>query len=83
MPDDAIVIKIKSSDMNKHMKIVVIGGRGLIGTKLVNNLRQYGHEVVAASRSSGINTGPAFLERKRRPTQGDYGRPCALLWHRG
>src|SRR5215472_5693215 len=42
--------------MNKHMKIVVIGGSGLIGTKLVNNLRQYGHEVVAASRSSGINT---------------------------
>src|SRR6516165_2505470 len=42
--------------MNKHMKIVVVGGRGLIGTKLVNNLRQHGHEVVAASRSSGINT---------------------------
>jgi len=38
------------------MKIVVIGGSGLIGTKLVNNLRQLGHEVVAASRSSGVNT---------------------------
>lgn len=38
------------------MKIVVIGGSGLIGTKLVNNLRQQGHEVVAASRSSGVNT---------------------------
>ena len=38
------------------MKIVVIGGSGLIGTKLVNNLRQHGHEVVAASRSSGVNT---------------------------
>ena len=38
------------------MKIVVIGGSGLIGTKLVSNLRQLGHEVVAASRSSGINT---------------------------
>ncbi len=37
------------------MKIVVIGGSGLIGTKLVNNLRRKGHEVVAASRSSGIN----------------------------
>jgi uncharacterized protein YbjT (DUF2867 family) len=56
MPDDAIVIKIKSSNMNKHMKIVVIGGSGLIGTKLVNNLRQHGHEVVAASPSSGVNT---------------------------
>ena len=38
------------------MKIVVIGGSGLIGTKLVNKLRQLGHEVVAASPSSGVNT---------------------------
>ena len=38
------------------MKIVVIGGSGLIGKKLVNNLRQQGHEVVAASPSSGVNT---------------------------
>ena len=38
------------------MKIVVIGGSGLIGTKLVNNLRQRGHEVVAASPSTGVNT---------------------------
>ncbi len=38
------------------MKIVVIGGTGLIGTKLVHNLRQQGHEVVAASPSSGVNT---------------------------
>src|SRR5262245_52224283 len=37
------------------MKIVVIGGTGLIGTKLVNNLRPGGHEVVAASPSSGVN----------------------------
>src|SRR5688500_8324599 len=38
------------------MKIVVIGGTGLIGTKVVKNLRQRGHEVVAASPSTGINT---------------------------
>jgi uncharacterized protein YbjT (DUF2867 family) len=38
------------------MKIVVIGGTGLIGTKLVNNLRQRNHEVIAASPSSGVNT---------------------------
>jgi uncharacterized protein YbjT (DUF2867 family) len=38
------------------MKIVVIGGTGLIGTKLVNNLRQRGHEVVAASPKSGVDT---------------------------
>src|SRR2546425_1943060 len=42
--------------MNNKMKIVVIGGTGLIGTKLVNNLRQRGHEIVAASPSSGVNT---------------------------
>jgi len=38
------------------MKIVVIGGTGLIGTKVVNNLRQRGQEVGAASPSSGVNT---------------------------
>ncbi|MFL6585031.1 MAG: SDR family oxidoreductase [Chthoniobacterales bacterium] len=38
------------------MKIVVIGGTGLIGKKLVNTLRERGHEVVAASPSSGVNT---------------------------
>ena len=37
------------------MKIVVIGGNGLIGTKLVKNLRQLGHDVVAASRASGVD----------------------------
>jgi uncharacterized protein YbjT (DUF2867 family) len=38
------------------MKIVVIGGTGLIGSKTVAILRQGGHEVVAASPESGINT---------------------------
>ncbi|MHB9074798.1 MAG: SDR family oxidoreductase [Desulfobaccales bacterium] len=38
------------------MKIVVIGGSGLIGTKLVNKLRESRHEALAASRSSGVNT---------------------------
>src|SRR6266550_5326652 len=38
------------------MKIVVIGGSGLIGKQVVTNLRQHGHEVVAASPSSGVNT---------------------------
>jgi uncharacterized protein YbjT (DUF2867 family) len=38
------------------MKIVVIGGSGLIGTNLVNRLHQRGHEVMAASPSSGVNT---------------------------
>jgi uncharacterized protein YbjT (DUF2867 family) len=38
------------------MKIVVIGGSGLIGSKLVNKLREHGHEAVAASPNSGVNT---------------------------
>src|SRR5688572_15617537 len=38
------------------MKIVVIGGTGLIGSKTVAILRQRGHEVLAASPQSGINT---------------------------
>lgn len=38
------------------MRIVVIGGTGLIGTKLVDRLRQGGHEVVAASPNTGVNT---------------------------
>ncbi len=38
------------------MKIVVIGGTGLIGSKTVAILRQRGHEVVAASPDSGVNT---------------------------
>jgi uncharacterized protein YbjT (DUF2867 family) len=38
------------------MKIVVIGGSGLIGTKLVNKLRESGHEALAASPASGVNT---------------------------
>ena len=41
---------------SKSMKIVVIGGTGLIGTKVVKNLREQGYEVVAASPSSGVNT---------------------------
>jgi uncharacterized protein YbjT (DUF2867 family) len=38
------------------MKIVVIGGSGLIGTKLVERLRWYGHEAIAASPASGVDT---------------------------
>src|SRR5437764_14424419 len=38
------------------MKIVVIGGSGLIGSKLVTKLNAVGHEAVAASPNSGVNT---------------------------
>jgi uncharacterized protein YbjT (DUF2867 family) len=46
------------------MKIVVIGGTGLIGSKLVNKLREQGHEAVAASPNSGVNsvTGEGLAE---------------------
>src|SRR2546423_10583887 len=38
------------------MKIVVIGGTGLIGSKLVRKLREQGHEAVPASPDTGVNT---------------------------
>jgi uncharacterized protein YbjT (DUF2867 family) len=38
------------------MKIVVIGGTGLIGSNLVNKLREHGHETVAAAPNTGVNT---------------------------
>jgi uncharacterized protein YbjT (DUF2867 family) len=54
----------QQTHMTKKMKIVVIGGTGLIGTKLVSNLRKQGHDVVAASPSSGVNavTGEGLAE---------------------
>lgn len=38
------------------MKIVVIGGTGLIGSKLVTKLREHGHEALAASPNTGVNS---------------------------
>jgi len=38
------------------MKIVVIGGTGLIGSKLVKKLREHGHEAVGASPNTGVNS---------------------------
>jgi uncharacterized protein YbjT (DUF2867 family) len=38
------------------MKFVVIGGTGLIGSRLLTNLRKHGHEAVAAAPSTGVNT---------------------------
>jgi uncharacterized protein YbjT (DUF2867 family) len=42
--------------METIMRIVVIGGTGLIGSRLVNQLRERGHEAIAASPQSGVNT---------------------------
>src|SRR6185312_8368258 len=46
------------------MKIVVVGGTGLIGSKLVKKLRERGHEAVAASPNTGVNsiTGEGLAE---------------------
>ena len=46
------------------MKIVVMGGSGLIGSKLVRKLLEQGHEAVAASPNSGVNsvTGEGLTE---------------------
>ncbi len=46
------------------MKIVVIGGTGLIGSKLINKLRAHGHEAVAAAPGTGVNavTGEGLAE---------------------
>jgi uncharacterized protein YbjT (DUF2867 family) len=46
------------------MKIVVIGGTGLIGSKLIENLREDGHEPLAASPDTGVNalTGEGLAE---------------------
>ena len=44
------------TDERSTMKIVVIGGSGLIGSKVVKKLGEQGHQAVAASPSSGVNT---------------------------
>ena len=51
------------------MKIVVIGGSGLIGSKVVAKLEEHGHEVVPASPNSGVNTmtGEGLADARRAP----------------
>src|SRR5260370_3272120 len=48
----------------KNMKMVVIGGSGLIGSKVVKRLGAHGHQAVAASPNSGVNsvTGEGLAE---------------------
>ena len=58
------------------MKIVVIGGTGLIGSRLVALLRQRGQDVLAASPSSGVSTRlPEKAYPKRSPA-----REWLLTW---
>src|SRR5215470_11548015 len=49
-------VNIGRKNWEHEMKIVVIGGSGLIGSKLVNKLREHGHEAVAAAPDTGVNT---------------------------
>ena len=51
------------------MKIVVIGGTGLIGSKTVAILHEEGHEVVAGSPKSGVNTIPARGSKRPWPAR--------------
>jgi uncharacterized protein YbjT (DUF2867 family) len=55
-PIDAHASNSKHTRERHDMKIVVIGGSGLIGSKLVSKLDEHGHEAVAASPDSGVNT---------------------------
>src|SRR5215472_6559159 len=57
--------KKHSAEMKeKSMKIVVIGGTGLIGSRVVQRLREQGHEAVAAAPNTGVNalTGEGLAE---------------------
>ena len=51
------------------MKIIVIGGSGLIGSRVVMLLNEAGHEAIAASPRNGVNT-----------VTGDYSRGAVGLW---
>ena len=54
------------------MKIVVIGGRGLIGSKVATKLSAHGHDVITASRRSGVDslTGEGLADAVRRGCPG-------------
>lgn len=51
------------------MKIVIIGGSGLIGTKVAERVRKRGHEVVQSSPSTGVNTPRAKVSTARALAQ--------------
>ena len=51
-----VAIVSKTIMRGEAMKIVVVGGTGLIGSKVAEKLKQKGHEVIAAAPSTGVNT---------------------------
>ena len=63
------------------MRIVVIGGSGLIGSRLVTKLDEYGHETVVASLDTGVNTltGEGLADAvggKEQPARSRSARPA-------
>ena len=54
--DRNVGLTAKSSTKGEVMKIVVIGGTGLIGSKVVSKLTQLGHKALAAAPNTGVNT---------------------------
>ena len=50
------VSKCRGREQGDIIKIVVIGGTGLIGSKLVKKLREQGHEAIAAAANTGVNS---------------------------
>src|SRR2546423_13472571 len=74
-------VSSKLIKQENKMKIVIIGGSGLIGKKLVNNLRQRGHEAVPASPFSGVNTiTGGGLAKTRVGAQGGVDVANAASW---
>src|SRR4029079_16013595 len=54
--DGDVALACRNEKGRPAMRIVVIGGTGLIGSKLVQQLQNHGHEAVAASPTTGVNT---------------------------
>ena len=65
------------------MKIVVIGGTGLIGSKVVARLNEHGHEAIAASPTSGVNTLTGEGLARGADRRAGRGRRCQLSVLRG
>jgi uncharacterized protein YbjT (DUF2867 family) len=51
-----VAVVLETIVRDEVMKIVVVGGTGLIGSKVVEKLKQKGHEAIAAAPNTGVNT---------------------------
>ena len=73
-------VRLRSPSAGKvhPMKVVVIGGTGLIGSKLVDKLTMLGHEAVPAAPQTGVNTPDRRGPRRRPGRRGRRGRRLEL-----